>query len=518
MYFSDNSRLSQDPQENNLPQGELAAGGRRAGSSPGGLPAFGSAHGAPATAGSLPQGELAADGRVRYGAAAADGGGAGKKEADSTKAPKFVKIKEKKMQKLKMVEYASKTVTARALGIDAEGGEVPPFKPMTEKTVERICNCLSWMKLATPEDYSKFKKTKGFTCRVAFCPVCGAFQSRRDGLKLSAMMDAMQDLRNVCEAGRRGRGPGGGGGLVQGSVADAADDSPGPYLARLYGGEAGGLPLVAKAAREGAEFAVLTLTTPNVKGTDLKAEETRFAKGFNDMVRLWLMRDYEEYYLGYVRKLEVTYNKEKVITREMWEGTGKYNSPWKWKFRHMGLKVGDRNPFFGTYNPHYHVILAVTPDFFFLDKNGDAMPVLSEKELLTKWRALMGDPSITQVKIQKAYKVRGEGSDATMELSKYVAKDSDYLYSPKVFRTFYEALKNKKRMTMGGIFQTMHKLFQEGRLDRYIPADETDYKWEIEYGWRGKGYGEIRRVELSPEKAAKVRGMKYSEANDTEDF
>ena len=472
--------------------------------------------------GGLAQGELDAAGRVRFGAAL---GGAGKKEgaADSTRAEKFVKIKEKKLKKIKVIKAADKTVTARALSMeyDLEGGELPPFRPMTEKTLERMRNCLSWMKLATPEDYSKFKKTDGYTCRVAFCPLCAAFQTKRDGLKLCAMMDAMQDLPNAYAAGLRGAGLGDRAALVQASVADDAPDPGFAFLSRLYGVEACGSRHVVKAVNEGVEFAMLTLTTPNVKGADLRAEEARFAKGFNDMVRLWLSVVYGRYYLGYVRKLEVTYNMQKTITKQMWEGTGKYNDPMKDYLKPQGYKVGDRNPSYNTYNPHYHVLLAVTPGFFtWCDENQKWVPAISVPELLAAWRRHMNDEAgaIKRVHIQKAHKTRGEGNSATAELSKYVAKDADYNHSPQVFKTFYAALKGVKRMTMGGIFQVFHKLFKDGKLGRYMPADETVYKWEIEYGWHGGGYDEKRRVEISPERAAKIRGMKYNEIYDTEEF
>ena len=448
-------------------------------------------------------------------------GGAEKKETGSTRAKKFVEIKEKRVESKKVVKYAGRTVTDKALDLDTEGGEVPMFKPMTQKTLERMDNCLNWMKLATPEDYSKFKKTEGYTCRVAFCPVCAAFQSRRDGLKIGAMMDAMIDLPSVAGAVYGGKRHSRRTGMVQGRVSDDVRLTPGACLARVYGEEAGACRYTAKAAEVGVVFAMLTLTTPNVKGDDLKAEEKRFAKGFNLMVKNWLMRDYKNYYLGYARKLEVTYNKQKRITQQMWDGTGKYNDPGKWKYRKLGLKVGDRNPDFNTYNPHYHVLLAVTPDFFTYDEaNQKWVPAISQQLLLATWRKYMGDDAgvIKQVKIQRVEKVRGEGNGATAEISKYVAKDSDYNYSPQVFRTFYAALKGCKRLTYGGIFQTFRKLFKEGKLDRYIPADETEYKWEIEYGWHGNGYNENGRVELSPERAAKIRGMKYTEALDTDDF
>ena len=405
---------------------------------------------------------------------------------DSTKSAKFLKIKEKKVQNKKLVEYAGKTVTNRALDIDVEGGEVAPFKPMTEKTLERIADCSTWMELATPEDYSKFKKIGGFTCKNAFCPICAAYQSRRDGLKLSAMMDWMQALKDLD-------------------------------VAKHFGDEVAADKNVKKAMEHGVEFVMLTLTTPNVNGVMLKDEEKKYSKAFNRMFDDWVTRKFPEV-IGYARKLEVTYNKQKLITKEMWEGTGKYNSPWKWRFRHMGLKVGDRNPYYNTYNPHYHVILAVTPEFFTIADDGTRRMKITREMWLEKWRQLMKDPSITQVKVQEVYKARGEGNQATAELAKYVAKDTDMLYSPKVFRVFYESLKNVKRMTFGGIFAVAHKLFKDGKLDRFMPGDDTPYKWVIQYAWAGTLYNEKERRVLSPEEADMIRGMKYSEANDTEDF
>ena len=409
------------------------------------------------------------------------------KEPDSTKAAKLVKVKEKKVQKKRTVKYSGETVTAKALDIDVDGGEIAPFKPMTEKTLKRMNECLSWMKLATPEDYSKFKKTDGYTCQVAFCPICAAFQSRRDGLKLSTMMDGMQDLPNI------------------------------PNIFDRYGTVACN-PYVVKAATTGVEFIMLGLSSPNVTDIILKSEQSKYAKAFNNMIDDWFASDYKKYYLGYARKLEVTYNKQKIITKQMWEGTGKYNHPWKYKFRHMGLKIGDRNPHFGTYNPHYHVILAVTPDFFYTADDGTEHMKVSKEQWLAKWVKYMGNPDIKILDVRRIYKTRGEGNSAIAEVSKYVAKDSDYLYSQKVFKVFYGALKGCKRLTFGGIFQTFNKLFKDDKLVRYIPVDDTDYKWKIEYTWAGDCYHEIKRRLLSAVEASKIRGMKYNDVYDTDDF
>ena len=410
----------------------------------------------------------------------------------SMKCKKFV-FKAKKSQCVRLVSFASKTVSVKALSKGLRRGETLTEPHMTDRTIESMKECCTWLKLASPVDFSKFKKTGGNTCKVAFCPICSAFQAKRDGLMLSALMDAMQDLEsavdNGCLAGLKDRGK---------PVAD--------------------MPHVAKAIAGGVRFVFATLTTPNVQGSALRAEEARFAKAFNDLVRLWLAREYGEWYLGYVRKLEVTYNKQRTITKAMWEGSEKFTSPMKKNPKYKGLKVGDRNPSYNTYNPHYHVLLAVTDGFFVGDDIGGRKMRISKMDLLAKWRALVGGPSITQVEIYETYKNLEEGSSATAEIAKYVAKDADYLYSPSVFKVFYQSLKNVKRMTFGGLFRALHLAWKDVRLLDYVPGDDADYVWEILYSWFGKSYGVLSLTELSSEDAARIRGMKYSEANDVQEF
>ena len=409
-------------------------------------------------------------------------------ELDSTKTKKFVKFSEKKEASLKLCEFASRTITLAALGYDIEGIEgcvVPKSPYMTYATLKRIRDCSSWVIFATPENFEKLKKFKGYVCEHAFCPICAAYRSRRDGLKYSVMMDAAQDLKYTD-------------------------------VLECYGEDVAYVPSIIKAMEKGVEYVLFELTTPNVKGDKLKEEYKRYSKAFHNL-RRWLEREFPEY-LGFIRKLEVTYNKQKVITQDMWDGTGKYNSPWKYKLRRMGLKVGDRNPYYDTYHPHYHVIMAVTPDFFYTDDEGNECKKITRELLLEKWRHYMGDPSITQVHIQKVYKVLCEGNSATAEIGKYVAKDSDYLHSPKVFKVFYESLKGVQRVTYGGIFKVMHKLFEERKLDMYCPIDETVYKWLIDYRWAKKSYKEKVRWELTAEESDIIAGLMYYEANDTDDF
>ncbi|MBI6089122.1 protein rep, partial [Clostridium perfringens] len=60
---------------------------------------------------------------------------------------------------------------------------------------------------------------------------------------------------------------------------------------------------------------------------------------------------------GYIRKLEVTYQKDKFITKELWKRKKDY-------YINKGLSIGDEEPNYDTYNPHFHVVIAVSKSYF----------------------------------------------------------------------------------------------------------------------------------------------------------
>ncbi|OTZ26431.1 protein rep, partial [Bacillus thuringiensis] len=66
---------------------------------------------------------------------------------------------------------------------------------------------------------------------------------------------------------------------------------------------------------EKKEFLFLTLTTPNIKADTVKSEIVRFNKAFN---KLFKRRNIQRSIKGYIRNLEMTYDKERFITEEMY--------------------------------------------------------------------------------------------------------------------------------------------------------------------------------------------------------
>ncbi|OZW85676.1 protein rep, partial [Staphylococcus aureus] len=148
---------------------------------------------------------------------------------------------------------------------------------------------------------------------------------------------------------------------------------------------------------------------------------------------------------GYVRKLEITYNKKR-----------------------------------DDYNPHFHVLIAVNKSYF-----KDTKAYISQKEWLEMWRDVTGNSEITQVHIQK---VKQNNNKELYEMAKYSGKDNDYLINQKVFDAFYKALKGKQVLVYSGLFKDARKKLKNGELDYLKEVDPTEYIYQIFYTWNKKEY------------------------------
>lgn len=102
------------------------------------------------------------------------------------------------------------------------------------------------------------------------------------------------------------------------------------------------------------DFIFLTLTTPNVSKEDLENEIKHYNQSFR---RLSNRTKFKKVVKGYVRKLEITYNKNR-----------------------------------DDYHPHFHILIAVNKSYF-----KDTKSYISQSEWLTLWRDVTVMPEITQV-------------------------------------------------------------------------------------------------------------------------
>ncbi|EOP51099.1 protein rep, partial [Bacillus thuringiensis] len=174
---------------------------------------------------------------------------------------------------------------------------------------------------------------------------------------------------------------------------------------------------------------------------------------------------------GYIRKLEMTYDKERFITEEMYN-----NKKRKAYYDSRGLKVDDHNPNYDTYNPHFHVLLCVEKNYF---KRKELY--IKQEEWLEMWREVTDMPEITQVHIQKVELIR-EGN-AVAEVAKYSAKDYEMSVSQDVFDVFYLALKGRQLIVYGGLLKDYAKKYEDGELDKYKSTDKNEYYYRLIAMW-----------------------------------
>lgn len=297
-------------------------------------------------------------------------------------------------------------------------GKVP------EKSINRITECSTFNQFIATKDKSNKKLVSSNSCKNRFCPICTYRKARKDALMISILMRAIQEEKNQ-------------------------------------------------------DFLFLTLTTPNVKSYDLINEINRFNHSFHKLFR---RKQVQKSIKGYVRKLEITYNKER-----------------------------------DDFNPHFHVILSVNRSYF-TDKDY----YISQSSWLNMWRESTGlnginengTDEITQVHIKKVRKGLGKNSEASAinEISKYSAKDSDMFLSEGVFDIFYKSLKGRQLLTFNGLFKEYKKKFDNKELEKYFDKDNNEYIWKLLATWNNEyqNYEQLYEL-LSEEEYKEFNGKSIDE-------
>ena len=296
----------------------------------------------------------------------------------------------------------------------------------TIKMFERTSTCGDFVQLMGDLNLENLKLHKSNFCGNRFCPMCGWRLACKDSLEISILMEHLKKEENK-------------------------------------------------------EFIFLTLTTPNVKGYELNEAIKNYNQSFQ---RLMQRKEVKVIVKGYIRKLEITYQKEKYITKKLWEKKKNY-------YINRGLEIGDLEPNYDTYNPHFHVIIEVSKSYFNQTKQ-----YINQERWLDLWKESTGDSSITQVDVRKA---KNKDKKAVYELAKYSAKDSDYLVSRPVFEIFYKALKGKQVLVFSGLFKDAHKLYKLGKLNIYKKQDDIKYVYMLYYNWHKKEYENSKKRELTEE-------------------
>lgn len=276
-------------------------------------------------------------------------------------------------------------------------------KHVTENTLIRFKVCGEFLSFVANKKLRRSKLFSSNFCEHRFCPMCSWRLAKKDALKISVLIKYLEEEHNK-------------------------------------------------------DFIFLTLTAPNVSGEDLLNEIKKFNSAFKKMVE---RKDIKQMNKGYIRKLEVTYNKKT-----------------------------------NTYHPHFHVIMAVNKTYF------SGRTYIKQSKWLEIWKEAMDCLEITQVDVRRLRK--SKENQEVQEIAKYAAKDSDMRISEEVFDTFYNALRGRQIITYNGLFKEANKLYKNKDLDKYKEIDDTEYVYFMLYRW-GKGtYVETERRELTDDERKKI--------------
>ncbi|CRH94573.1 Replication protein [Chlamydia trachomatis] len=120
----------------------------------------------------------------------------------------------------------------------------------------------------------------------------------------------------------------------------------------------------------------------------------------------------------------------------------------------------------------------------------------------------MNDFSITQVDVRRIKENKNGVDNSILELTKYIAKDSNYLNSVDVFKNFYLGLKGKRMFSYGGDFKIARQLFKNGELEEFYEEDTEEWVYFIKSVWdfvKNKYDNEVIDLrKLSPEEVQEL--------------
>lgn len=202
--------------------------------------------------------------------------------------------------------------------------------------------------------------------------------------------------------------------------------------------------------KENVRWLFLTLTKRSVTGDKLSEEIDHYVKSFRKLSR---MKSFKQSVLGFFRALEVTCNKEQ-----------------------------------GTYHPHYHVLLAVKPEYFagrnYISKKGWA-------ELWQKAAQLDYEPIVDVRAVKSGRRVKAENkilaekgytidAGVVAEMSKYTVKSGDYLFkgdndsTDKVVSTLEDALRGRRLFAFGGLLKEIYKQLEKEKKIEDVESEKAD--------------------------------------------
>jgi len=300
---------------------------------------------------------------------------------------------------------------------DSDGKRVVNY----EKRAENMKFCGSCLEFAKLSESEQKKLINANFCRVPLCPMCQWRKSMRTFFEVSKIMDIVK-LRHVN------------------------------YV-----------PVF------------LTLTIKNCALEDLADNLEKIFDGWNEFMRSKTLNplvkgERKHIIKGWFRALEVTYDSDECIRQRRYNNAKKY-------YDYRGIKVGDKNPNYNTFHPHFHVIMLVERKYF---KGKDYMHTSDWVQLWRKSARLDYDPVCDIRKTRTSTEKRKE----VAEVAKYTYKDAEILNKKlsdekqeTVVKYLSSALHGRRLYAYGGVMKEIAaelKLNDIDKVDLVNVNDDAD--------------------------------------------
>lgn len=223
--------------------------------------------------------------------------------------------------------------------------------------------------------------------------------------------------------------------------------------------------IVDKLAETGEfHYVMLTLTVRNCTGDELADTVDRMVKSWHRFLGL---KGVEKVCRGWYRSLEIVHDTYPFITEEMYYGdkAKHVKSRKAWYDKH-GYHVGDENPNYDTFHPHFHVLVAVDKYYF---KSRD---YLSQKAWAALWKGALQADYEPRVDVRRVY--GGTSQDlakAVCEVAKYACKDTDYIVpddwelSIATVRILDKALDRRRLVAYGGVMKETKRFLKQDDVE-----------------------------------------------------
>ncbi len=211
-------------------------------------------------------------------------------------------------------------------------------------------------------------------------------------------------------------------------------------------------------------YIMLTLTCKNVTGDELGVTIDNMLSAWK---RLMESKRVKQAVKGFYRGFEVLHDKEYYITEDMYEEEKKY-------YKRLCVHIGDLNPNYDMFHPHFHCVFAVNPSYF-TDRT-----YISHAEWTSLWKRSL---RVDYNPVLRVERVKGSTAQAVSEVAKYAVKSADYIIpddwdlTVNTVRLLDKVLNKRRFVAYGGIFKEWHKKLN---LDDEQDGDLIDFERDTE--------------------------------------